>query len=195
MNTVDYNKLKEPLPAEALSPHASKTYLTTIKAIYVTERFNEVFGVGKWTTKVEKEYADYTSGMVVVKVTFEVPEHGIYYESFGGNDNGGKENNRNFDLGDAYKGATTDAITKIGSFLGIAMDVYKGLHDKPTSKQAENNLPWLNVVDHDKNRTKEWLNVVNAVEKGTITRMTDITKHYKLSKQTREKITKDLKIT
>ena len=63
--------------------------------------------------------------MVVVKVTFEVPSYGIYYECFGGNDNGG-ENSKNFDLGDAFKGATTDAITKIGSWLGIGADVFKG---------------------------------------------------------------------
>lgn len=54
--------------------------------------------------------------MVVVKVTLEIPEYGVYYESFGGNDNGG-EGSKNFDLGDAYKGATTDAITKIASFM------------------------------------------------------------------------------
>ncbi len=61
------------LPTEAVKQHPTKTYLSTIKATYVTERFNDVFGVGAWTIKVEKEHADFTTGMIVVKTTFEVP--------------------------------------------------------------------------------------------------------------------------
>jgi hypothetical protein len=131
-------ELKKPLPKEAIKQHPTKTYLSSIKAIYVTERFNEVFGVGKWSVKVEKEYADYTTGMVVVKVIFEVKELGIYYESFGGNDNGGIDN-KNFDLGDAYKGASTDGITKIGSYLGVGIDVFKGLGNK--TEQPKQSTP------------------------------------------------------
>jgi len=41
----------------------------------------------------------------------------IKLEAYGGNDN--------VDRGDAYKGAMTDALTKIGSFLGIGADVWK----------------------------------------------------------------------
>lgn len=122
------SKLYAPLPSEAISQHPTKTFLSSIKGIYVTERFNEVFGIGKWTTKVEKvgEYPPASAKMgpmVVVKVIFEVPGEGIYYESYGGNDNA--------DVGDAYKGATTDALTKIGSYLGIGMDVYKGKKTGP----------------------------------------------------------------
>lgn len=121
--------LKRPLPDEAISPHPTKTYLSSIKAIYVTERLNEAFGTGGWKLKVEKEYIQLfeenkKNPMVVVKTIFEVPEYEIYYESYGGNDNS--------DLGDAYKGATTDGITKIGSYLGIGIDVFKG---KVTGKQ------------------------------------------------------------
>ena len=119
--------LKKPLPSEAVRQHPTKTFLSSIKAIYVTERMNDVFGVGAWQIKV-KHLTKTEKSMVVVKVTFEVPKYGIYYECFGGNDNGG-ENSKNFDLGDAYKGATTDAITKIGSYLGIGIDVFKGVED------------------------------------------------------------------
>lgn len=117
-------KLKAPLPPEAITQHPTKTYLSSIKAIYVVERMNDVFGVGGWRYKVEK-VSENGGGMVVVKVIYEIPEYDVYFESFGGNDNGG-ENNKNFDLGDAYKGATTDALTKIGSYLEIGIDVFKG---------------------------------------------------------------------
>ena len=77
--------LDRPLPSEAISPHPTKNYLSTIKAIYVTERLNDVFGVGSWRVRSEQVARD--NNMVVVKVTFEIPEYGIYYECYGGNDN------------------------------------------------------------------------------------------------------------
>lgn len=108
--------LLAPLPSEAISQHPTKAFLSTIKAIYVTERLNDVFGVGLW--QIKTDFVEKVDKMVVVKTILTIPEYGVYYEAFGGNDN--------VDTGDAYKGATTDAITKIGSYLGIAIDVFKG---------------------------------------------------------------------
>lgn len=121
-------KLKEPLPKEAVKPHPTKAYLSSIKAIYVVERLNEVFGLGGWfaTNEVVKE----DGKMIVVKSTFTAPEYGIMIpDIFGGNDNP--------DLGDAYKGACTDALTKIGSYLYIGMDVYKGLSEPAKTEKKE----------------------------------------------------------
>ncbi|HMZ95117.1 MAG TPA: hypothetical protein PLD56_11425, partial [Chitinophagales bacterium] len=44
--------LRMPLPKEAVKQHPTKTFLSSIKAIYVTERLNDVFGVGSWQIKV-----------------------------------------------------------------------------------------------------------------------------------------------
>lgn len=118
--------LNRPLPAEAVTPHPTKKFLSSIKSIYVTERLNEVFGIGRWSIK--SEVVENHDKMVVVKATFSVPSYAIEYECYGGNDNA--------DRGDAYKGATTDALTKIGSWLGIGADVFKGKHDK-TAKPAQ----------------------------------------------------------
>lgn len=111
-------KLNAALPAEAIKPHPTKSYLSTINAIYVSERLNEVFGVGEWQTKTEfiNEKSNKTS-MVVVKLTLDIPAYGIHYECYGGNDNA--------DYGDAFKGATTDALTKIASWMGIGAHVWK----------------------------------------------------------------------
>lgn len=116
--------LKKPLPPQAITKHPTKSYLSTIRAIYVVERFNDVFGVGKW--KQSNKVILKEGKWVVVKLTITIPEYGFEFEAFGGNDNS--------DIGDAYKGASTDALTKIGSFLGIGMDVFKGLGDKPSGK-------------------------------------------------------------
>ena len=67
---------------------------------------------------METEIVERSERMVVVKLRFSIPEYGIYYECFGGNDNA--------DLGDACKGATTDALTKVCSWLGIGAEVFKG---------------------------------------------------------------------
>lgn len=127
------NKLREPLPPEAISPHPTKKYLSSIKAIYVVERLNDVFGIGSWTLKSDMIERPTDSGTVVTKTTLEIPAYGIHLESFGGNDNGGADS-KNFDLGDAYKGSVTDAITKICSYLEIGLDVFKG---KSTPKDKE----------------------------------------------------------
>ena len=136
-----YEALKKPLPDEAVKPHPTKTFLSSIKAIYVTERLNEVFGCGAWSVKTE-HITTTDKSMVVVKVTLTIPEYWVYYECFGGNDNGG-EHSKNFDLGDAFKGATTDAITKIGSYLGIGIDVFKGKHTAITTNKTDEKKDWF----------------------------------------------------
>lgn len=112
--------LKKALPPEASKPHPTKSYLSSIKAIYVVERFNEVFDIGGWL--IENVVVKEDGKWVVVKSTFKAEEYGIVIpDIFGGNDNA--------DLGDAYKGACTDALTKIGSYLGVGMDIFKGLQE------------------------------------------------------------------
>jgi hypothetical protein len=111
-------KLKEPLPDEAVSPNPLKPGLSAIRVIYVVERLNDVFGLNGW--RVDNEVVE-TGRMVVVRATLAIPKYGIAIEQFGGNDNP--------DRGDAYKGACTDALSKCASYLGIGMDVYKGLND------------------------------------------------------------------
>jgi hypothetical protein len=118
------DRLRVPLPKEAIKPHPTKTFLSSIKTIFAVERLNDVFGVGSWQQK-SKIISVSDNGMVVVYSQLFIPEYGIELESFGGNDNGG-EKSKNFDLGDAYKGACTDALSKMCSYLEIAIDVYKG---------------------------------------------------------------------
>lgn len=116
LNAAQLELLNQPLPAEAKKQHPTKKFLTTINPVYVTERLNQVFGVGAWQIHSEVISAD---KMVVVKTTLSIPEYGIEYECYGGNDNA--------DIGDAYKGAVTDAITKIGSWMGIGVEVWKNM--------------------------------------------------------------------
>jgi hypothetical protein len=111
-------RLREPLPEEAVSPNPQRPGLSVIKVIYVVDRLNEAFGLNGW--RIVSEVIE-SGRMVVVKGTLKIPHYNIQIEQYGGNDNP--------DRGDAYKGACTDALSKCSSYLGIGMDVYKGLHN------------------------------------------------------------------
>lgn len=132
-------ELYAPLPAEAIKQHPTKTFLSTIKPIYITDRLNEVFGIGKWQTRTDNVLVN-DNGTVVNKTTLIIEEYGIYYECFGGNDNGGS-GSKGFDLGDAFKGATTDALNKIASYLGIGIDVYRGKQSHAPSNYSKPSAP------------------------------------------------------
>jgi hypothetical protein len=128
------DKLKQPLPSDAVRENSDpkKKGMSSIKSIFITERLNEVFGLGQWiqvdkfVEKVAKPEGSGKGDSIVLKSILIVPKFGIYFEAYGGNDN--------YDPGDAYKGAATDALTKMAAFLFIGMDVFKG-HPE-TSKQA-----------------------------------------------------------
>ncbi len=138
-------QLREPLPEEAVSPHPTKTYLSTIKPIYVIERINDVFGLGSWTLK--SEVIERIEKFVVVKAVLEIPDYGFYGEAYGGNDNA--------DIGDAYKGATTDALTKIaGQQLEIGIDVFKGKATDRKPRQQTSRKPDSEALKSPRQATK-----------------------------------------
>jgi hypothetical protein len=189
-------RLSEPLPAEAIKPHPSKSYLSTINSIYVTERLNQVFGVGRWGTT--SEVIEQGEKMIVLRVHLwaNSPVDGqdmIKLEAYGGNDN--------VDRGDAYKGAMTDALTKIGSFLGIGADVWKDKGPKgsqhrpqraqasrPTSSQGQTPsrdsepTSWLNLSDKDGFVNERGQQILEGVRLGEYT-IDMIKSKYKINKR------------
>jgi len=137
-------KLKAPMPAEAVSQHPTKKYLSSIKPAFVIERMNDVFGIGGYreiyreisVTSKEAEYKEREDRparkavvfSATVHATLIVAKYGIHLENFGGSENE--------DAGDALKGACTDAFTKMCSHLGVGLDVYKGKADSQESTPA-----------------------------------------------------------
>ena len=150
LNEEQLRKIAEPLPPEAISAHPTRPGMSTIKGIFVTERLNEVFGVGEWMVKTEllapisvitkttssgRERTEYTA---LSKTILQIQSVGIYYECIA--------SSTNDDMGDAAKGATTDAITKIASWIGIGIDVYKGKHGAPVIPPKPYQAPPRNDV-------------------------------------------------
>jgi hypothetical protein len=129
---IESKLFKKPLPLKAISKHPTKSYLSSIKSVYVTERLNEIFGYDGWEITEVQPISQGENGMVVLSVTmkFHFENRTITKICIAGNDNGGSKS-KNFDLGDAYKGAITDAITKIASWMDIGFDVFAGKAGKP----------------------------------------------------------------
>lgn len=200
-------RLLEPLPNEALKQHPTRSYLTTINAIYVTERFNDVFGLDGWSFRTEIVKDD--GKWVVVQVFFtakttmvvdEIESYDTVIErsAFGGNDNE--------DLGDRYKGAVTDALTKIGSMLGVGAHVWKNQsvparasrasetpapRQEPSEQVAQRSgtavpqgepTEWLNVKDKQGRYTVLGLEYAERVFANEMT-VKDIRKLFKVSRQ------------
>lgn len=119
-------ELKKPIGAKFLSTRFDG--LTSIKSIAVTMRLNNVFGFGKWQIRVKDmntrptiqktKKGDRDVFYSVCHVTLSVPEYGIHYECEAGS--------MNEEEGDSKKGAITDSITKIASWLGIGYEIYCG---------------------------------------------------------------------
>jgi hypothetical protein len=128
LNEEQKSKLQEPLPEWALKEHPTKSNMTVIHPMAVIDRLNDVFGIGKWQTKVEKqssfEWTQKTRNgerqvfSATAKVMLDIPDYSIHLEQFGGSTND--------DEGDALKGSATDGLTKIASYLGIGASIYKG---------------------------------------------------------------------
>ena len=133
--------LRRPFPPEALKPVTSKTYLTSIKAQYVVERLNDVFGVGRWFLDHEiiKEQNDQVliSGTLIIK-DFDV----VISKQYGSHKLVGK----GVELADGYKSAITDCLTKSASHLEIGIDIFKGINDvSPTYPKPDDDTQkkWL----------------------------------------------------
>lgn len=158
-------ELTKPFPREAIKDYRSKSgTLSTIRAQYIFERLNSVFGVMGWTTeqkivgifdepvrkeaykkdaqgnliigKYDKPEVDkanrtgevvYTFRKVVMQARIYIRQFDLYTPwQFG---SAGMDDYAD-DLGDAFKKALTDALTKVcGNYLEIGTQVFKGNPD------------------------------------------------------------------
>ena len=120
------DQLREGFPSEAYSAIENKPYLTTLKAIYVTERLNNVFGIGRWT--IEFDIVERTTDYITVQGEFKSLDYDIILpKQFGGHKTTGKGT----EIADGYKSAVTDCQSKISSYLEIGIEMFKGKINAP----------------------------------------------------------------
>lgn len=117
-------KLSKAMPKGAIKQHPSKTYLSTIKAIFITERMNDVFGIGGWDFESEVVDVDRSiEGKLVVLVCgrYYIREFDLYTPiQYGG------QEGKAVEMGDIYKSAVTDCMGKCASLWEVGIQVFKG---------------------------------------------------------------------
>lgn len=114
-------QLRAEFPQKAYSKHPTKTYLTTLKAMYVVERLNEVFGLGRWELK--HEVIKEQENQVLIKGKLVILDYDIEItEQYGSHAITGK----GVELSDGYKSAITDCLSKSASHIEIGIDMFKG---------------------------------------------------------------------
>ncbi len=177
------DKLNYPFPAKAYSKHPTKTYLTTVKAIYIVERLNDVFGIGRWA--LDHEVVQVTEEQVLMVGELKLldyPEHKITAQ-YGSHTIVGK----GVELADGYKSAVTDCLSKCASYLEIAIDIYKGNkvpeeNYKPLKKETDPLIDVFLIDAVSKCPTLEQLKSIGATIRalGVINKYTEIlTKRHK----------------
>ena len=141
-------QLRASFPVEALSADTSRGFeLTSIKAAYVVERLNEVFGPCGCGWRYAHSPFEWIEGEVLTEVAmqFKVAEGGVAAMLWDAqahrwttlNDSedwslpifspGGRKPGRgSAPMTDARKGAITDGLTKAASMIGVGHDVFKG---------------------------------------------------------------------
>lgn len=119
-----YEALSAPFPPEAMNKDSSRGFaLTSVKAQYVVERLNDVLGVMSWTFGgdfKETEKGVLYMGALVITINGKQNRHfAPGYAEFGPKKL----------VGDVYKSAHTDSLSKCASKFGVGNDVFKGLVD------------------------------------------------------------------
>jgi len=108
-------KLRAPFPPEALEVLTYGAKLTTIKAMYVIERLNDVFGTGRW---IHHHKIISVGKDVIALGRLEILDYDVIVpEQYGGMSGANA---------DSYKGAVTNSLSKCASYLGVGIDVFKG---------------------------------------------------------------------
>jgi len=102
---------------------------------YVFDSVNEVLGPENWRYELTKEEIFETQAVAEIKLFLKVDNEWLCKGSHKGQMQIGKGN-----VGDAQKGAITDAIQKCMSLLSIGSDAYKGLL-KNVYQNAQNPQP------------------------------------------------------
>jgi hypothetical protein len=149
-------KLRFEFPKEAYKKHPTKTFLTTLKAMYVTERLNDVFGIGRWT--IDVEIIERTQDYVLVQGEFKSLDYEVIApKQFGGH----KTTGTNTEIADGFKSALTDCQSKIASYFEIGIEMFKGNVVIGATPKAQYKKPVVKIETKVEPLSKSLVNRIN----------------------------------
>jgi hypothetical protein len=171
-NKTDAERLSEPFPPEALRQLKKQgTTLTYIPVSEVIARLNNVIGTGNWNIIESDAWRDQGDpDWVIAKVTIRSMVDGVETTRIGW---GGqqvkmkRDGSGPLDLGDEFKGATSDALKKAAQALGVGLDLARDedmlslerelLMEKITASQASFISDYLETLDEEATESaKDW---------------------------------------
>lgn len=121
LSTEIRDQLNAEFPTKAYKQHPTKKYLGTLKPQYIIQRLNNVFGIGGW--ELIHEVVERTVNEVLVKgkiILFDYDIHTSY--QYGSHHTEGK----GVEIGDGYKSAVTDCLSKCASYLEVGNNLFLG---------------------------------------------------------------------
>jgi len=125
-----YDKLKADFTPDAFSEDKSRGFaLTSIKAQYVVERLNDVFGVDGWSATYDFSRPDGKEVLSICTLNVIIGDKQVSRVAVGASQ-------AKKQLGDTYKSAMTDSLGKAASHFGVGNDVFKGLVNPDGSKKG-----------------------------------------------------------
>jgi len=108
-------QLSAPIPPQATKEvKLGKRQYTAIKAYYIIERLNSIFGQHGWSHTCEVVFCD--SQEAAVKGKLILWDYGVVVEEMGGHSDK--------DVGNRVKGAKTSSLSKCTSVLGMGREIY-----------------------------------------------------------------------
>lgn len=137
--TTQADKLRAEFPAGALKDlKKGNSTFTYVPASEVVARLNEVLGVVGWKTIESDAWIDRNnSDWVIAKYTITARVDGEWVErtGWGGQKIKMSRDGGPLDLGDEFKGASSDALKKAASHLGVAL--YLGRDEEMVAIEEE----------------------------------------------------------
>ena len=120
-NKRDINaELKADFPNEAYTVDSSRGFnLTSIKAQYINDRLNSVFGIFGWNFETETIKDDQKGILFKGTLTVTLDDKTRVVTNFGSSPH-------KKIASDSYKSASTDALGKCASMIGIGDKTFKG---------------------------------------------------------------------
>ncbi len=152
-------KLRAPFPNEAYKTHDSKSFLTTLKAMYIVERLNDVFGIGRWSIEEQTVIKD-DGKYVLMSGCLKIFDYDCLIPTqYGGHAISGT----NKEPADGYKSAVTDILSKSASYLEIGIDLFKGkINTQGDGKKKPDGPKKVNTGGMTPEQIKEFYSVWNG---------------------------------
>lgn len=149
--TDTYKRLSEPFPRDQLGTlNKGGAKLTYVPVSEVIARLNNVLGVSNWgITEMWAERDNEDPDWIVARTTLVATIDGETRTAigFGGQKIKRTKNGDIVDLGDEYKGATSDALKKAAQQLGVGLDLAR--KDEALSYEADQQAPKASQEDID----------------------------------------------